>query len=76
MEITEKNDGLHTGFIDNETSIFINEKNYVQKFQEYLDDVDNPKWKEIAQAGNNFALKNFNNDVGVNSLVDLMTELI
>ena len=76
MEITEKNEGLHTGFIDNETSIFINEKNYVQKFQEYLDDVNNPKWKEIAQAGNNFALKNFNNDAGVSSLVDLMAELI
>ena len=38
--------------------------------------LNNPKWKEIAQAGNDFALKNFNNDAGVSSLVDLMAELI
>ena len=47
-----------------------------KKFQEYLEDANNPKWKEIAQAGNDFALKNFNNDAGVSSLVDLMAELI
>ena len=76
MEVTDKNEGMHTGFKNNETAIFINEKNYKEKFLEYLNDNENKKWKEIADAGNEFALKNFNNDIGVNSLADLMEELI
>ena len=76
MEMTEKNQGRHTGFKDNETAIFINEKNYKKKFQEYLDDSENKKWEEIANGGKDFALKNFNNDSGVKKLVDLMEELI
>jgi len=76
MEVTEKNEGMHTGFKNNETAIFINEKNYKEKFLEYLNDNENKKWKEIADAGNEFALRNFNNDIGVNNLADLMEELI
>ena len=76
MEITNKNDGEHIGFKDNETAIFIDEKNYEEKFLEYLDDQNNPKWKEIAEAGREFALKNFNNDLAINNLSDLIEELI
>tara|TARA_Y100000996_G_scaffold405617_1_gene380974 strand:+ start:2880 stop:3854 length:975 start_codon:yes stop_codon:yes gene_type:complete len=76
MEMTEKNDGSHINFKDNETAIFINEKNYVEKFLEYLNDNENGKWKEIADAGRSFAMKNFNNDLAVNKLADLMTDLI
>ena len=76
MEITNKNDGEHIGFKDNETAVFIDEKNYEENILEYLDDQNNPKWKEIAEAGTEFALKNFNNDLAINSLADLMEELI
>jgi hypothetical protein len=76
MEVTEKNLGKHTGFKDNETAIFINEKNYKTKFLEYLNDQDNKKWEEISTAGNEFALKNFNNDLGVEKLADLMEKFI
>lgn len=76
MEITEKNEGMHTDFKDNETAIFINEKNYEEKFYEYLNNQENPKWKEIAESGNKFALKNFNNDRAAESLVNLMEKLI
>ena len=76
MEITRKNDGKHIGFKDNETAIFINENNYEEKFLEYLNDQNNPKWKEIAEAGTEFALRNFNNDLAVENLVNLMEELI
>ena len=31
MEITEKNNGYFLGYKDNETSIFIDEKNYQRK---------------------------------------------
>lgn len=76
MEITEKNKGDYLGFIDGETAIFINEKNYQDKFEEFLRDHDNPKWERIANAGRKYALTNFNNDKAVNTLVDLMEELI
>jgi len=76
MEITHLNQGEKFGFVDGKTSIFINEKNYIKKFEEYLDDVNNPKWQQIASEGRKFALTNFSNDVGVSKLVQLMKELI
>jgi hypothetical protein len=76
MESTEKNNAKTLGYIDNEKSIFINEKNYENKFNEYLGDKNNPKWKQIAENGRTHALENFNNDLGINSLIDLMEELI
>ena len=76
MEITKKNDGAHIGFRDDETAIFINEKNYEEKFLEYLNDNENSKWEEIANAGREFAMKNFNNDLAVERLTDLMEELV
>lgn len=76
MEVTEQNYAAHLGYIDNENSIFINEKNYKLKFEEYLSDKNNPKWEEIAKNGRIHALTNFNNDVGIDSLVDLMEELL
>ena len=76
MEITEKNHADILGFKDNETAIFINEKNYKQKFQEYLEDPDNPKWEQIANAGREYTLTNLTNDKAVESLVQIMKELI
>ena len=52
--------------------MYINESNYVEKFNEFLKTRDNPKWEKIASDGRKFALENFNNDVAVNSLVDLI----
>ena len=54
----------------------INEKNYQSKFEEYLSDVDNKKWEEIANSGRKFVMDNLTNDHAVNNLVELMTELI
>ncbi len=76
MEVTEKNRADILGFKDNETAIFINEKNYKQKFQEYLEDPNNPKWEQIANAGREYTLTNLTNDNAVESLVELMKELI
>ena len=76
MEITKKNRGEFLGFIDGENSIFINEQNYKEKFSEYLDDVNNPKWERIANNGREYVLKNLNNDVAANSLIDLMEKLL
>ena len=76
MEISEKNHCDILGFKNNETAIFINEQNYKEKFEEYINDVNNPKWEIIAKNGRDYAIKNFNNDKAVNDLVDLMENLI
>jgi len=76
MEISKKNRGDYLGYKDGETSIFIDENNYKQKFQEYLDEPDNPKWKNIAERGKAFTLDNLNNDNAVESLVEIMESLI
>jgi len=76
MEITEKNKGDYLGYVDGETSVFINEDNYEQKFEKFLSDPGNPKWEKIANAGRDHALKNFNNDKAANSLADLMESML
>lgn len=76
MEITKKNRGEHLGYIDDETSIFINEKNYEQKFEEYLANPNDQKWERIANAGREFTLRNYTNDHAATSLVQLMMTLI
>ena len=75
MEVTEKNNAKRTGFIDNETCVYINESNYVEKFNEFLETRDDPKWEKIASNGRKFALENFNNDKAVDGLIDLINEL-
>ena len=76
MEITDKNGADILGFKNNDTAIFINQKNYKQKYEEYLSDPNNPKWEEIANAGHDYTMKNLTNDHAVKSLVDIMKELI
>ena len=76
MEITNENNGKYLGFEDGKTSIFINEDNYTEKFQEYLNSTDDPKWKKIAERGKEFTMKNFSNDVAADSLASLLEEVI
>jgi len=76
MEVTEMNGCKFLGFEDEKTAIFINKKNYREKFETYLNDVNNPKWEKIANAGREHALKNLNNNIAVDLLVKLMRELI
>jgi len=76
MEITKRNKGEFLGYIDGETAIFINEKNYKQKFEGFLTDPDNPKWERIAKAGREFTLKNYTNDTAVEALVEVMESLV
>ena len=75
MEITKKNNGYFLGYKDNETAIFINEKNYKEKFEQYISDPDNPKWEQIANAGREYTMNNLTNEQALISLVELMKEL-
>ena len=46
------------------------------KFEEFLNNPDDPKWEKIADAGRKYAINNFNNDKACNSLVSLMETMI
>ena len=76
MEISDKNRGKYLGYVDGESAIFINETNYLDKFHEYLNDKENPKWKEIARKGREYSLRELNNDNAANELALLMKDLI
>jgi hypothetical protein len=76
LEVNEKNKANFVGFKDNENAIFINEKNYKEKFQEYLENIEDTKWKNIAEKGKKFVIENLNNDKAVESLVELMQRAI
>lgn len=76
MEITERNKGEYLGYRNYETAIFINETNYRKKFEAYLSDSDNPKWEKIAEDGRTYTLTKFSNDKAVESLVELMKNLL
>ena len=76
MEITKKNKGEFLGYEDGKHAIFINEDNYKEKFQEYLDDPENSRWEKIAESGREYTIKNFNNDVATSSLVKLIKSLL
>jgi len=76
MEVTEKNQANILGFKDGENAIFINEKNFENKFADYISDQNNPKWFEIAENGRNYTMNNLTNDVATNSLVELFKEYV
>ena len=71
-----ENRGDYLGYVDGETAIFINEKNYKEKFEEFLNDPSNPKWEKIASRGREYTIRNLNNDKAVESLVELMKSLL
>ena len=62
--------------MQNVQGVYINESNYVEKFSEFLETPDDPKWEKIASNGRKFALDNFNNDVAVTSLIQLIRDII
>ena len=76
LEVNEKNKADFVGFKNNENAIFINEENYKEKFQEYLENVEDKKWRNIAEKGRKFVIDNLNNDKAVESLVELMQRAI
>ncbi len=76
MEITDLNKGNYLGFKDQESAIFINEKNYKKKLKEFISDPNNPKWERIANEGRKHTIMNLNNDTAVESLVELIEKLI
>ena len=76
MEVTDENHANYLNFKDGENAIFVNERNYQQKFEEFLESSDDPIWEQIANSGRNHVLNNYNNDLAVESLVNLFKKII
>ena len=76
MEVTDENHANYLNFKDGENAIFVNEKNYQQKFEEFLESSDDPIWEQIANSGRNHVLNNYNNDLAVESLVNLFKKIM
>jgi len=76
MEVTPENEADTLGFTDGENAIFINTDNYKEKFQEFLDTSDDPKWKTVSRNGYDFVMNNYTNNHGVSRLVNYMKEII
>ncbi len=76
MEITERNHGSFLGYEDGKSAVFIDESNYKERFQEYLDGPDDPRWERIAQEGRRHAFENLSNDRGVEMLVGIMRKAL
>ena len=77
MEVSNKNDDAEIlGFKDYENAIFINEKNYKNKFEEFLSNPNDPLWEKIANNGRKHTLENLNNDKSVESLIELIEDVI
>ncbi len=76
MEVTDLNGAAVLGYEDGKTAVFINESNYRERFREYLDNVDDPKWRKIAEAGRKYTMENLTNDDATEKLHDLMRKLV
>ena len=68
--INEQNGWENLGLVDGINSILINQNNCIDKIKEFINDADNPAYADIAAEGRKHALKNLNNDVMVNRLID------
>lgn len=77
MEVSDKNpDAIKLGFKDYENAVFIDEHNYKKRFEEFLSNPEDPRWEKIANNGREHTMKNLNNDKAVESLIDLMEEVL
>ena len=76
MEVNNENGAEKLGFKDFVNSVFINEKNYKKKFDEFLETSDDPKWEKIAKSGYEHVMENLTNDNAVESLLKLIKRII
>ena len=76
MEVTDQNQAITLGYEDGKTAVFIDESNYQDRFQEYLDDPSDPKWRRIADAGRTYTMNNLTNDTAADKLYSLMRAVL
>lgn len=76
MEVTDQNQAITLGYEDGKTAVFIDESNYQDRFQEYLDGPGDPKWRRIADAGRTYTMNNLTNDTAADKLYCLMRTIL
>lgn len=76
MEVTDQNQAITLGYKDGKTAVFINEYNYQDRFQEYLDDPNDVKWRRIADTGRTYTMNNLTNDTAADKLYCLMRTIL
>lgn len=72
MGANDMNGVEELGFVNGESCVYVTTENYLQKFDEYLDSVDDPKWERIAAAGRRHVIKTWSNETQANKLVDVL----
>jgi hypothetical protein len=75
-EVTDLNQIADMGFEDGVNCVYINDINYKKKFAEYMDTVDDPKWKKIADAGRNLVMERYTNEREVKRFVKRLQGMV
>lgn len=75
-EVTQFNQIEEMGFEDMVNCVYINDVNYRQRFKEYMDTVDDPKWKKIADAGRNLVMERYTNEGQVAEFVKTLQGMV
>lgn len=75
MEVNEVNGYEEFSFIDRKNAIFITKDNYVERFNEFLNNPDDPKWEQIALNGRNLIEREYSNKVQVNKFIDILYQI-
>ncbi len=75
-EVTDFNQIREMGFIDGVNCIYIDEDNYKDRFKEYINTVDDPKWKRIADTGHKLVKNTYNNESEVKRFVELIESMV
>jgi len=76
MEGTKLNAWKSLGFTDGYNAIRIDQNNYQQKFEEFLNTSNDPRWEIIASRGRKFAFDTFDTNIQTNLLVDYIEEYL
>lgn len=75
-EVTEKNQISDMGFIDGVNCVYIDKNNYEDRFQEFVEDFNNPKWKRIAETGHKLVKNTYNNRKQVREFVQALESMV
>lgn len=76
MEVNGINGAESLGYIDGETAIFIDDNNYIEKFNEYLQSFNDRKWQDIANNAHDFVMQNYQVSHGVQRLLKYIEEIL
>lgn len=75
-EVTSYNQIAEMGFEDGVNCIYINDLNYKQRFAEYMDTIDDPKWKQIAENGKKLVMERYTNEREVARFVETVQGMV